>query len=321
MSRPASSRRAGFSLVELLVVVAIIASLIGLVLPAVQQARWAAARSSTQNDLRQIGLAVVGHHDAKRAFPFASGRPRPGMVAHQESSPGHAAGEDDGFIRPQSWAISILGFIEEPALAAVYESYCLACRPEDQEADIVDRRVPLYAGRSRAAGGLDFAALVGHGPNVPDPAARIGRWYHAASVTAADFTGILVPEGLGWQEADSTYVVKLRARSTRMQDVSDGLSKTVMVAESGDYLLDDGHSWATPRYSWPYVSDCSRFAAWGVGELGQPLEKSLKPRSRIGGGVVQALAGDASVRPLDDSIEPAVLAALVTRDGGELATR
>jgi hypothetical protein len=51
--------------------------------------------------------------------------------------------------------------------------------------------------------------------------------------------------------------------------------------------------------------------------MGSPLEQSLKPRSRIGGGVVQVLAGDASVRPIDDTIEPEVLNALVSRAGGE----
>lgn len=314
-------QRSAFSLVELLVVVAIIAALVGLVIPAVQQARWAATRSSTQNDLRQIGIALVAHHDAKQVFPFASGRPRPGVVAHNEASPGHEAGAGEGFIRPQSWAISILGFVEEPALAAVYEAYCLACRPEDQEAEVVDRRVPLYGGRSRAAGGLDFAALVGPGPTAPDQAARLDRWYYPQAVTSTDFTGVLVPEGLGWSESGSAYVVPIRSRPVRMQDVTDGLSKTTLVAESGDYSLDAGRSWVTPRYSWPYVSDCSRFAAWGMGDLGQPLERSLKPRSRIGGGVVQTLAGDASVRPVDDAIEPAVLAALVSRAGGEVPTR
>ena len=162
-------RRDGFSLVELLVVVAIIASLMGLVLPAVQQARQASARASTQNDLRQIGIAIIAHHDAKGALPFASGRPRPGTVSHKENTDARAAGEMDGFIRPQPWSIAILGFIEEPALAAIYESYCLACRPEDQGPEVVDQRVPIYNGRSHAAGGLDFAALLGAGPALPDP--------------------------------------------------------------------------------------------------------------------------------------------------------
>jgi prepilin-type processing-associated H-X9-DG protein/prepilin-type N-terminal cleavage/methylation domain-containing protein len=77
------SLRRAFTLVELLVVLALSALLLGIILGAVQAARATAARAACANNLRQIGLATQTYHDAHHQFPsgcrFARDEPKPFM--------------------------------------------------------------------------------------------------------------------------------------------------------------------------------------------------------------------------------------------------
>jgi len=95
------SRRRGFTLIEILFVIAIIAVLIALLLPAVQQAREAARRSQCKNNLKQIGLSLHNYHDVFNTFP-------PGYVdqgLNVAANQGH-----------YSWSSTVLPYIDQAPL-------------------------------------------------------------------------------------------------------------------------------------------------------------------------------------------------------------
>jgi prepilin-type N-terminal cleavage/methylation domain-containing protein len=95
--------RPGLTLVELLVVLAILGVLLGLLLPAVQKVREAANLAACRNNLKQIGLALHHHHDTRGAFP----------AGYYDPTPWPAPDRGPGW----GWAAFLLPFLEQADLA------------------------------------------------------------------------------------------------------------------------------------------------------------------------------------------------------------
>src|SRR3989442_545994 len=104
--RNVKNPRRGFGMIELLVIIAIIAILIGLLLPAVQQVRDAATRTQSINNLKQIGLSFHSFHDSFKRLPGNGGDVVGNNIKYKADAEGKS-------FESGSWAFMVLPFIEE----------------------------------------------------------------------------------------------------------------------------------------------------------------------------------------------------------------
>ena len=102
--------RRGFTLIELLVVIAIIAILIALLVPAVQKVREAAAVTQCRNNLKNIGLAFLMHHDTYKVFPSGGIT----WTSNQRTMVGDLPANYD--TQTWGWGFQILPYIDQTQL-------------------------------------------------------------------------------------------------------------------------------------------------------------------------------------------------------------
>lgn len=305
----------GFSLVELLVVVAIIATLIGLVLPAVQSARESARRTACSNSARQIGLALLHAHDHLSRFPAGwSG-------AAQPHSPTEAIDDLPGW----GWASRLLPQIEEQSLYDAIDFGRPVFDPAAPAIHAAVRGTPVkaFACPSDAPGPGEIASGVfGIGRDDADD----DHDHEPHPVDGGDL-GIVCEVGktnyvgcYGWQhevedEPASGDGMFFRNSRVSMRHVTDGLSKTILVGERSSRM---GSS------SWPGVIIDSKAMQARVVASGDHVPNNnqlghFDDFSSAHPSGVNFVFGDASTRFMGDDIDEDVFHALCTRAGGESA--
>ena len=199
-------RRGAFTLVELLAVIAIIGTLVGLLLPAVQSAREASRLSSCQNNLKQTGLGLQNFHDAKGTFP-------PGTVNQFNNvNPSLLTGSPNAGICGRSgWMQALLPFIEEAKLYDYFGS-------QNYFTNGVDRSIWLR-------GTTVISTLTC--PSDPVQGKTSQQNFHGNVVLSAGST----IQGSSGTTLDGVFFAK---SAIKIKDFLDGTSKTLL---SGELLL------------------------------------------------------------------------------------
>jgi prepilin-type N-terminal cleavage/methylation domain-containing protein len=314
------SRRA-FTLVELLVVIAIIGVLVALLLPAVQAAREAARRTQCQNNLHQIGVALMNYESRAGEFP-------PADVRHND--PKTNLPKTD-----YSWVTLLLNFIEEGNVYKSTDWVKKTLEQRDQDKDTA-HHIPLTA----------F--------NCPSdiPTGIVNSFYGARGSYAANAgRGLVWMDDIRWQQElhpnpvtaddrlpDSSlddYGAFFVNRGLRIGDASDGTSNTAAMCELRKVEGEDSrgalHFGAGVMYMHDVTpnstkADRTRHCDRRVAELIAPCQITQDSwaggwahyaRSQHVGGVnLQML--DASVRFMNDSVSLLVWQQLSTAFGEEI---
>ncbi|MBN2292325.1 MAG: DUF1559 domain-containing protein [Pirellulales bacterium] len=295
--------RLGFTLVELLVVIAIVGILIALLLPAVQAAREAARRSQCSNNMKQIGLALHGYHEALRTFPW-------GYSLYQPGDPGGGPGN-----AMYSWSALILSYLEQNE---VYErinfSRTVCVDPASNEA--VQTLIYVYHCPSADENQLIFCcgAIPGDYDMAETNYAGIATHLPADYYTTwnAKGTGILFPY---CDDKNTVY------GTVSIRDITDGTSHTLIVGEANidQYAGDPGkqNNCANPNQcyagnKWATINTITT----GYGINGDFQSYLNGPKSEHPGGA-QFLYADGHIEFLEELIDQNVLDAVTTRAGGE----
>ena len=256
-------RAGGFTLIELLVVIGIIAVLIGLLLPAVQKVRAAAARISCQNNLKQFGLALHGFHDSNGYLPA-------GMVTRLDIH--------DSFHTGFTY---LLPYVEGDNIHRLYHFDKQWYDPANYEA--VGKQMPLFfcpANRSGGTmdltpiilqwGGVSMPPFVGASDYVLCKGANAGMGFDPSKIPSKARGLFNISKAV----SDAGQDVPAPRFRVRFTDIRDGLSSTFAIGEAAGgnpyYLVADlanpGQPVTEPFVNGPAVME----QAWAAASLGDP---------------------------------------------------